>query len=100
MISIYDTIAISLIACLYVSLLLRVLYSAYWRNHKIAIFGAMGIATFVWVTYMHNLLSIMCISVFAVVMVIGIAICDALWTVKTKKKNRESAEVKSHKEEV
>ena len=99
MISIYDTIVIPLIVCLCVSVFLAGVYNEYWKNHKISIFGTMGAATFVWVTYMNNLLLTMTIFVFAIVMVMVISICDALGALKMKK-NEESAEMKSHKEEV
>ena len=92
MISIYDTVVIPLIVCSSVSVFIAGVYSEYWKNHKIVIFGAIGAATFVWVTYMNNLLHITSIFVFAIVMVMVISICDALYIVH-KRKERSSVEV-------
>jgi len=95
MISISDTFGIPLIACSLVYVGIFLWYPKYWKDHKISIFGTIGIATFVWAMHMNNILSHMKIFVLAIVALTAISICDVLYTYK-----REEVELKACKEEV
>lgn len=95
MISIFDTFGILLIACSLVCVGIALLTPKYWKNHKISIFGTMGIATFVWTTHMNNILSPMKTFALAIVILVTISICDVLYTHK-----KEEVELKACKEEV
>ena len=95
MISMYDTIAISLIACLCVLVFLVILCPMYWKTHKISILGTMGIATFA--AYMNNILEPVVILISVIVMLFTISVCDALYAHKREERRRNT---EAHKEEV
>ena len=91
MISIYDTVVIPLIVCSCVSVFLAGVYNDYWKNHKISIFGAMGAATFTWVTYINDVLPITVSFVSGILIGTIIGTCDMLYLFKKEERKKVAA---------